>query len=149
MYYLNLQEQLHFKRQNDRSKEEHRIVHLPEFSQTLEAVSMRHPAQLQAWCEVLEKLRRFLTSQDELKVKLTYVRQREDVVQRSELTAGQYIGAVVYSYKQIKHSLSQLDHNLFALGSIWEQVSFLQPYSPFHFSTWLYIPYLMGESLLN
>ena len=79
LYYLNLEEQLHFKSQNDHSEEEHCIVHLPELSRTLEAVPMRQPAQLQAWREVLEKLRRFFTSQDDLKFKLTYIYQREDV----------------------------------------------------------------------
>ena len=62
LYYLNLEEQLHFKRQNDYSKEEHCIVYLPKLSRMLEAVPMRQPAQVQAWREVLEKLRSFFTS---------------------------------------------------------------------------------------
>ena len=54
--YLNLEEQLHFKRQNDHSEGEHHIIHLLELSQILEVVPMRQPAQLQAWRAVLEKL---------------------------------------------------------------------------------------------
>ena len=45
--------------------------------------------------------------------------------------------------------LSQLDHNLFDLGSIREQVSFLKPFSPTHFPTWLPMPSFVGGSLLN
>ena len=30
LYYLNMEEQLHFKHQNDHLEEEYRIVHLPE-----------------------------------------------------------------------------------------------------------------------
>jgi hypothetical protein len=58
-------------------------------------------------------------SRDDLKVKMSYV------YQRGELTTGQYIRAAAQSYKQIKHTLGQLDLNLFDLGIIKEQVSFL------------------------
>jgi hypothetical protein len=86
LYYLTLEEHLHLKRQKDQSEEGHRIVRIPEFGQILEAVPNRSPEQLQEWQAVLEKLRRFFMSQDDLKVKMSYVYQREDVAQRGELT---------------------------------------------------------------
>ena len=68
----------------------------------------------------MEKLRQSFTSQDDLKVKLTYIHQHEGVAQKGELTTGQYIQVAAHFYKQIKYSLSQLDRNLFDLGSIQE-----------------------------
>jgi hypothetical protein len=38
LYYLNLEDGLHFNRQKDHSKEEHRVVRKLEFSQILRAV---------------------------------------------------------------------------------------------------------------
>ena len=133
LYYLNLDKWLHFKRQNDHSEKKHRIVRLLELSRTLEAVPTRQPAQLQAWHKVLEKLRRFFIFQDNLKVKLTYVFQREDVAQRGELTARQYIGATAHSYKQIKHLLSQLDRNLLIWIAFGNKFPFSSPLSLFIF----------------
>ena len=115
----------------------------------LEAVPTRQTAQLQAWRAVLEKLKVNFASQDDLKVKLTYVFQHEVVAQRGELTVGQYVGAVSQTYKQLKSSLRQLDQDLVELGSIREQVSFLRSYSPTHFSTWLTVNYSVGGSVLN
>jgi hypothetical protein len=80
---------------------------------------------------------------------MSYVYQREDVAQRGELTTGQYIRAAAQSYKQIKHTLRQLDLNLFDLGIIREQVSFPQPFIPATFPAWLWMTYPVGGSLLN
>ena len=86
LYYLILEEQFHFKHQNDHSEEEHCIIRFHELSRMLEAVLERQPMQLQAWCVILEKLQQSFTSQDDLKVKLTCTHQREAVAQRVELT---------------------------------------------------------------
>ena len=77
LFYLNLEEQFQFKRQNDHSEVSHRVVHLPELSQMLQAVPTRQPTQLQAWRAVLEKLKGIFASKDDFKVKLTYIFQRE------------------------------------------------------------------------
>jgi hypothetical protein len=90
---LILEEQLHLKRQGDNSQEGHRVVRIPKFSQILKAVPDRSLEQLRKWQEVLEKLRRPISSKDDLRVKLSYVQQREDVAQRGKLTAGHYIRA--------------------------------------------------------
>ena len=79
LYSLTLEEQLHFKHKNDHSEALHRVVHLPELSQTLQVVPTRQPAQLHAWRAILEKLKAIFASKDDLKVKLTYVFQREAV----------------------------------------------------------------------
>jgi hypothetical protein len=149
LYYLTLEEHLHLKRQKDHSEEGHRIVRIPEFGQILEATPDRSQEQLHEWRGVLEKLRRFFMSRDDLKVKVSYVYQREDVAQRGELTTGQYIRAAAQSYKQIKHTLHQLDLNLFDLGIIREQVTFPQPFTPANFPAWLRVTYPVGGSLLN
>jgi hypothetical protein len=56
-----------------------------------------------------KRLKWTLASQDEFRVKLTYVHQREEVAQWDELTAGHYISASAQSYRQIQHMLCQLD----------------------------------------
>jgi hypothetical protein len=149
MYYINLEEQLHFKRQNDYSTEEHQKVRLPELGPILAAVPDRPPEQLKEWRAVLEKLKQFFMNRDTLKVKWTYAYQREELAQCGELSTGQYIRASNLTCKQITHNLSQLDLNLFDLGVLKEQVSFLQPLPFAPIPDWLKLVYPVGGSILN
>jgi hypothetical protein len=48
LYYLNLESQLHYQRQKDHSKEEHRVVRILDFSQISKTNVMRSKEQLDA-----------------------------------------------------------------------------------------------------
>jgi hypothetical protein len=149
LYYLHLEEQLHNKRYSDYSEEDNRVVRIPEFSHILQAIPGRTPDQLQNWQGVLTKLRRIFCSQDNLKVKLTYVNQREDVAQHGELTVGDYVYSSARVYQQLTNFLRQLDQGLFDMSSIREQVSIVLPPPTAHFPAWLQMHYPVGGSLLN
>ena len=102
MYYLELENQLHYRRQMDSAEQPYREIKIdPVENQLLNIIQKSSSGEYSEWKETLKSIMVNLKSRDTLLVKMSYTYERECRAQRGELGTGHYVFATSQTFNQI------------------------------------------------
>ena len=105
MYYLELEQQLHFRRQLDYAVESYRDIRMLSVPEELQTIVQEHSFEdYEEWKKILTTLQQKLKDKDDLRVKMSYTYERECYAQRGELGNGHYI----FALSKVANQLDQI-----------------------------------------
>lgn len=113
MYYLDLEEQSHYRHQLDHAEQPYRNIMIDEVEIDFQHIIQRSSMEeYEAWKEILRNFTIKLQSKDTLLVKKSYTYERACYAQRGELSSGHYVFAMSNVFNQMAQMLEMQEPGL-------------------------------------